>query len=51
MKIRKEVWRSGWELAELKKTIISTICFECNFTPEELEFWTWLIWALGLQNN
>ena len=36
---------------ELKQVIMNTICFECDFSYEELEFFTWLIWALGLQNN
>jgi len=37
--------------AELKQLIIDQICFECDFTLEELEFWTWLVWALGLVDS
>jgi len=36
--------------SEVKVLIMNQICQECGFTPEELEFWTWLIWALGLCN-
>lgn len=34
--------------AVLKETVIS-MALECNLTPQELEFYTWWIWALGLQ--
>jgi hypothetical protein len=35
--------------SQLKILIINQICCEVNFDSFwELEFWTWLIWALGL---
>lgn len=36
--------------SELKNMIIDQVCHECNFTLQELEFYTWLIWALDLCN-
>ena len=36
--------------SELKEIIIINIASDSNFLPAELEFYTWLIWALGLQN-
>jgi len=37
--------------SELKEILIDIICYECDFSEEELEFWTWLIWALGLTSS
>ncbi|MBE0478899.1 hypothetical protein IBX65_07270, partial [Candidatus Aerophobetes bacterium] len=34
----------------LKRLIIDQVCWEKNFISEELEFYTWLIYALGLTN-
>jgi hypothetical protein len=35
--------------SELKVLIINQICYEVDFEKFwQLEFWTWLIWALGL---
>jgi len=35
--------------SELKVLIINQICWEVDFENFwQLEFWTWLIWALGL---
>ena len=43
--------KRSWDFeAELKEIIINT-ALDSNFTLEELEFYTWLIWALGLQNS
>lgn len=36
---------------ELKKALVDTICCECDFSPEQLQFWIWLIQSRGLQNN
>jgi len=43
--------RKGQKLmadAQLKEIIIEAAS-ECDFLPEELVFYTWLLWALGLQ--
>ncbi|MEA1965183.1 MAG: hypothetical protein U9O41_08720 [Candidatus Aerophobetes bacterium] len=40
------------EDTRLKELIINQICEEVDLDDFiEVEFYTWLIWALGLQNN
>ena len=37
---------------ELKNLLIDQICEEIDLSdPIQVEFYAWLIWALGLQNN
>lgn len=35
----------------LKELIVGTICQECDFSEQQLEFYTWLLWSLGLTNS
>jgi len=36
--------------SQLKEVLVDIICWQCGFSEEELEFWSWLLWALGLCN-
>lgn len=38
--------------SELKETIMDIICSQLDFDNIEMvEFYTWLLWALGLTNS
>ena len=37
--------------SELKTILIDIICYECDFSEEELEFWDWFFEALELTNS